>query len=275
MSAVPGARSLWRLRRVSRSRSTGPTASRTCCWSPPAWSCSPLLPAGATGDDPRRRRAGQGGRLRRARATSPTTSHARARGSRSGTRFWVSTLVTAITIPLRSPSPTRSRAAACASRRCCATIALVPILAPSLLAAISFIFWFGNQGLLKRCSCGAQIYGAPGIVMSRGVHDLSACAHDPASPRSRSPTRASTKLRTRSARAAAQVLDHHACRAPSTGSSARRWWCSPTRQRLRHPQGDRRQLQHARHRHLQAGDRPAGLRQGRGGRRSSCWCRWP
>ncbi len=45
-------------------------------------------------------------------------------------------------------------------------VALVPILAPSLLAAISFIFWFGNQGLLKPLLGEGQIYGAPGIVIS-------------------------------------------------------------------------------------------------------------
>ncbi len=45
-------------------------------------------------------------------------------------------------------------------------VALVPILAPSLLAAISFIFWFGNQGLLKGLLGESQIYGAPGIVIS-------------------------------------------------------------------------------------------------------------
>jgi iron(III) transport system permease protein len=46
------------------------------------------------------------------------------------------------------------------------SIALVPILAPSLLAAISFIFWFGNQGVLKALLGESQIYGAPGIVIS-------------------------------------------------------------------------------------------------------------
>src|SRR5258705_9797591 len=45
-------------------------------------------------------------------------------------------------------------------------MALVPILAPSLLAAISFIFWFGNQGVLKPLMGDTQIYGAPGIVIS-------------------------------------------------------------------------------------------------------------
>ena len=36
----------------------------------------------------------------------------------------------------------------------------------SFVAAISFIFWFGNQGLLKGLLFGGQIYGAPGIVLS-------------------------------------------------------------------------------------------------------------
>jgi iron(III) transport system permease protein len=49
------------------------------------------------------------------------------------------------------------------------TIALTPLLAPSLLAAISFIYWFGNQGLLKSWMEAfgiASIYGAPGIIVS-------------------------------------------------------------------------------------------------------------
>jgi iron(III) transport system permease protein len=79
---------------------------------------------------------------------------------------WVSALVTAITLPL-------AFAYAYALTRSCVrwkgvlrNIALVPILAPSLLAAISFIFWFGNQGLAKALLGGGQVYGAPGIVMS-------------------------------------------------------------------------------------------------------------
>jgi iron(III) transport system permease protein len=48
-------------------------------------------------------------------------------------------------------------------------IALTPLLAPSLLAAISLIYWFGNQGVLKGwlSSLGvASIYGAPGIFLA-------------------------------------------------------------------------------------------------------------
>ena len=45
-------------------------------------------------------------------------------------------------------------------------VALTPILAPSLLAAISFIQWFGTQGLLKWMLAGASIYGPIGIIIS-------------------------------------------------------------------------------------------------------------
>ena len=79
---------------------------------------------------------------------------------------WVSTLVTVITLPLAftfAYALTRSRMRWKTLLR---NIALVPILAPSLLAAISFIFWFGNQGVLKPLLGDGQIYGAPGIVGS-------------------------------------------------------------------------------------------------------------
>jgi len=49
------------------------------------------------------------------------------------------------------------------------TVALTPLLAPSLLAAISFIYWFGNQGVFKGLlqALGIPaIYGAPGIIIS-------------------------------------------------------------------------------------------------------------
>lgn len=46
------------------------------------------------------------------------------------------------------------------------TITLIPILAPSLLAAISFVQWFGNQGPLKGMLGGISIYGPLGIILS-------------------------------------------------------------------------------------------------------------
>jgi iron(III) transport system permease protein len=44
-------------------------------------------------------------------------------------------------------------------------VALVPLLAPSLLMAISLIYLFGHQGLLKNWFGPGVIYGEPGIVL--------------------------------------------------------------------------------------------------------------
>ncbi len=46
-------------------------------------------------------------------------------------------------------------------------LALIPILAPSLLPAISLIYLFGNQGLLKDLLFGNSIYGPLGIVIAQ------------------------------------------------------------------------------------------------------------
>ncbi|MCB1776993.1 MAG: ABC transporter permease subunit, partial [Candidatus Competibacteraceae bacterium] len=45
-------------------------------------------------------------------------------------------------------------------------IAMVPILAPSLLPAISLVYLFGNQGVLKWMLMGEPIYGPLGIVIA-------------------------------------------------------------------------------------------------------------
>ncbi|MEO7744234.1 MAG: ABC transporter permease subunit, partial [Usitatibacter sp.] len=79
---------------------------------------------------------------------------------------WVSTLVTMITIPLAFVFAYGLTRSCMRFKALLRNVALVPILAPSLLAAISFIFWFGNQGALKALLFGGQIYGAPGIVLS-------------------------------------------------------------------------------------------------------------
>jgi iron(III) transport system permease protein len=82
---------------------------------------------------------------------------------------WVSAVVTLVTIPAAfafAYALTRTRMRFKGLAR---TITLVPLLAPSLLAAISLIYWFGNQGVLKSwlTQLGIeQIYGAPGIVLA-------------------------------------------------------------------------------------------------------------
>jgi iron(III) transport system permease protein len=78
---------------------------------------------------------------------------------------WVSVVVTLLTLPaafLFAYALTRSCMPLKGVFR---TVALTPLLAPSLLAAISFIYWFGNQGVLKGIFF-SSIYGAPGIIVS-------------------------------------------------------------------------------------------------------------
>lgn len=44
-------------------------------------------------------------------------------------------------------------------------VALIPLLAPSLLPGLALVYLFGNQGILKALLFGHEIYGAIGIVM--------------------------------------------------------------------------------------------------------------
>ncbi|MCC7038801.1 MAG: putative 2-aminoethylphosphonate ABC transporter permease subunit [Burkholderiales bacterium] len=80
--------------------------------------------------------------------------------------LWVATTVTAITVPAAfvfAYALTRSRMPGKIVFR---MIALTPILAPSLLSSISFIQWFGTQGVLKHLLGSTSIYGPLGIIMS-------------------------------------------------------------------------------------------------------------
>ncbi|MDQ6881736.1 MAG: ABC transporter permease subunit, partial [Pseudomonadota bacterium] len=82
---------------------------------------------------------------------------------------WVSGLVTLVTVPLAFGFAYALARSCMPAKPLFRGITLIPLLAPSLLAAISLIYWFGNQGVLKdwMTSIGiAQIYGAPGIVLA-------------------------------------------------------------------------------------------------------------
>src|SRR5262245_967236 len=46
------------------------------------------------------------------------------------------------------------------------TVALIPILVPSLLPGLALVYLFGNQGLIKGLLLGQSIYGPIGIVMA-------------------------------------------------------------------------------------------------------------
>jgi iron(III) transport system permease protein len=80
--------------------------------------------------------------------------------------FFVSIVSTLITVPLAflyAYALTRSRMPL---KGLFKTIALVPILVPSLLPGIALVYLFGNQGMLKGMLFGQPIYGPIGIVIA-------------------------------------------------------------------------------------------------------------
>ena len=82
---------------------------------------------------------------------------------------WVSALVTLVTLPLAFGFAYALTRSCMPFKTWLRTIALVPLLAPSLLSALSLIYWFGNQGLARGFinALGFDaIYGAPGIVVA-------------------------------------------------------------------------------------------------------------
>ena len=83
-----------------------------------------------------------------------------------GNSLRVSILSTVITVPLAfvyAYALTRSRMPMPGLFK---TIALIPILVPSLLPGIALVYLFGNQGLLKGLLFGHSIYGPIGIVLA-------------------------------------------------------------------------------------------------------------
>jgi iron(III) transport system permease protein len=83
--------------------------------------------------------------------------------------LWVSSAVTLITVPLAFGFAYALARSCMPYKALFRGITLIPLLAPSLLSAISLIYWFGNQGVLKGWMQGLgieQIYGAPGIVVA-------------------------------------------------------------------------------------------------------------
>jgi iron(III) transport system permease protein len=83
--------------------------------------------------------------------------------------LWVSAAVTAIAVPLAFGFAYALARSCMPLKPLFRGITLIPLLAPSLLSAISLIYWFGNQGVLKSWMNAvgiAEIYGAPGIVVA-------------------------------------------------------------------------------------------------------------
>jgi iron(III) transport system permease protein len=78
----------------------------------------------------------------------------------------ISVISTAITIPLAFVYAYALTRSCMWGRALFRGVALVPILAPSLLPAISLVYLFGNQGALKALLFGESIYGPIGIVIA-------------------------------------------------------------------------------------------------------------
>jgi iron(III) transport system permease protein len=80
--------------------------------------------------------------------------------------LWVATAVTVITVPLAFFYAYALTRSCMRGKLVFRVIALTPILAPSLMSAISFVQWFGNQGALKWVLGGVSVYGPVGIILS-------------------------------------------------------------------------------------------------------------
>lgn len=87
-----------------------------------------------------------------------------------GNSLFVALLTTLIVVPLAflyAYALTRSRMPI---KGAFFAVALLPIFAPSLLGAISLIYLFGNQGVLKGLLFGHSIYGPIGIVFAEACY---------------------------------------------------------------------------------------------------------
>ena len=81
--------------------------------------------------------------------------------------LFIAVLTTAIVLPLAFVYAYALQRSCMRCKGLFRALALIPILAPSLLPAISMIYLFGNQGLLKEWMFGVSVYGPFGIVVSQ------------------------------------------------------------------------------------------------------------
>src|SRR3954452_21246757 len=80
---------------------------------------------------------------------------------------WVAVVTTVIVIPLAFAYAYGLTRSQIKFKGLFYAAAMLPLFAPSLLSAISLIYLFGNQGLLKGLLFGGDIYGANGIILAQ------------------------------------------------------------------------------------------------------------
>ena len=83
---------------------------------------------------------------------------------------WVAALSTLLVVPPAFIYAYAIARACIPGKSLFTALALLPLFAPSLLSAISLIYIFGNQGLLKGWLMGGTIYGPIGIVMAQVLY---------------------------------------------------------------------------------------------------------
>lgn len=84
-----------------------------------------------------------------------------------GNSVFVAGITTAIVLPLAFIYAYALTRAVLPLRPLFQALALIPILAPSLLPAISLIYLFGNQGMARWVLMGNEVYGPLGIVIAQ------------------------------------------------------------------------------------------------------------
>lgn len=84
--------------------------------------------------------------------------------------IWISALSTLITVLLAFGYAYALMRTQMPGKALFTSIAMLPLFAPSLLSAISFIYIFGNQGFLKSLLFGASVYGPIGIVLAEVLY---------------------------------------------------------------------------------------------------------
>lgn len=84
--------------------------------------------------------------------------------------LWAATLTTALVVPLAYGYAAALTRVALPGRAAFRLLALLPLLAPSLLPGISLVYLFGNQGLLKHWFAEGGLYGLSGIVLGEAFY---------------------------------------------------------------------------------------------------------
>ena len=217
----PGCRSVKPHRALARPAGAGPAARVLRC----AWSCSCWRRWRRSWSRACRTRPA----LSWASCSSASTSPRRRCGARSGTRCGWRWWSPRITVPLAFVYAYALTRSCMPGKIVFRVIALTPILAPSLMSAISFIQWFGNQGAAKWLLGGVSVYGPLGIILSSIYATFPHALMIVLTALLLADGRlyeAAESLRTPTV---AQIPHDHAARRPVRPRSAPRWSCSRTR----------------------------------------------